>query len=179
MRYGITNCSLGLLLAGWSENGLCAVELADTEEQLLTLLRAHFPRHSFEPAGSEDSEMLNQISRFIDDSGNAPEFALAPEGTVFQQKVWIALQSIPGGKTVSYSELAQQIGMPEATRAVANACGANKLAVVIPCHRVIRADGGLGGYRWGSVRKKALLSREAKQAEILNTNPRRRHEHSG
>ncbi|GGC78622.1 methylated-DNA--[protein]-cysteine S-methyltransferase [Marinobacter halophilus] len=161
MRYGITGCSLGQLIVGWSGNGLCAIELGDSEEQLLALLHAHFPHQTFEPADSEDSGMLARVARFIDEPAGTLEHPLAPEGTTFQRDVWQALQSIPPGRTVSYSDVARMIGKPKAVRAVASACGANRLAVVIPCHRVVRADGGLGGFHWGLERKKALLNREA------------------
>ncbi|MFO8142238.1 MAG: methylated-DNA--[protein]-cysteine S-methyltransferase [Marinobacter sp.] len=161
MRYGITRCSLGQLIVGWSENGLCAIELGDSEEQLLALLRGHFPHQSFEPAEPEDSAMLARVAGFIDEPAGTLRHPLAPEGTAFQREVWQALQSIPPGKTASYSDVARMIGKPKAVRAVASACGANRLAVVIPCHRVIRADGGLGGFHWGLERKQALLKREA------------------
>ncbi|KPQ28374.1 MAG: AraC family transcriptional regulator / methylated-DNA-[protein]-cysteine-methyltransferase [Marinobacter excellens HL-55] len=161
MRYGITRCSLGRLIAAWSEDGLCAIELGDNDEQLIALLQSHFPDQALEPAQPADSSRLARIASFIDDRAGTLELPLAIAGSEFQRKTWQALQAIPPGKTISYSELAGRIGKPKAVRAVASACGANRLAVVIPCHRVVRADGGLGGYRWGLERKQALLSREA------------------
>ncbi|WP_303292170.1 methylated-DNA--[protein]-cysteine S-methyltransferase [Marinobacter sp. SS5-14b] len=161
IHYGITSCTLGWLIAGWSEQGLCAIELGDSEEQLVALLSAHFPDQTCMPAGTESAESLARISQFIDAPAGTLDYRLAPEGTAFQREVWTLLQTIPPGQTVSYSELANTLGRPEAVRAVASACGANKLAVIIPCHRVVRADGGLGGYRWGIERKQALLNRES------------------
>lgn len=161
MRYGVSSCSLGWLIAGWTPRGLCAIELGESEEQLLALLHTHFPDQTFDPAGPESDELLARITRFIDEPTGTLDHPLAPEGTAFQRDVWKLLQTIPPGKTVSYSELANRLGRPKAVRAVANACGANRLAVVIPCHRVIRTDGALGGYRWGIERKQTLLNRES------------------
>lgn len=161
MRYGMTRCSLGQLIAGWSENGLCAIELGDNDGQLIALLQSHFPDQALVPSQPAESDRLARIARFIDNPAGALKQPLAPAGTAFQREVWQALQTIPPGKTISYSELAVRIGRPKAVRAVASACGANRLAVAIPCHRVVRTDGSLGGYRWGLERKQALLSREA------------------
>ena len=161
MRYGITRCSLGQLIVGWSERGLCAIELGDDEKQLLALLHAHFPGQAIEPANSDESDLLAEVARFIEQPAGTLALPLAPEGTRFQRDVWTVLRSIPPGTTLSYSEVARRLGKPNAVRAVASACGANRLAVVIPCHRVVRADGGLGGFHWGLERKQALLNREA------------------
>jgi len=161
VRYGITHCSLGRLIAGWSEDGLCAIELGDTDNELVALLQAHFPRQVIEPAAASQAPALAAIRELIESPTSHSGLALAPQGTDFQRKVWQTLQRIPAGTTVSYSELARMLGHPKAVCAVATACAANKLAVVIPCHRVVRSDGSLGGYRWGIERKRALLNREA------------------
>ncbi|MBE0486731.1 methylated-DNA--[protein]-cysteine S-methyltransferase [Marinobacter sp.] len=161
IRYGTTGCSLGHLIVGWSDQGLCAIELGDSKEQLLALLQAHFPDQTLKPTIEEHADDTARIAAFIDQPAGVLEQPLAPVGTPFQRRVWAALQTVPPGQTVSYSELANMIGKPKAVRAVASACGANRLAVVIPCHRVVRADGGLGGFHWGLERKQALLSREA------------------
>ena len=105
--------------------------------------------------------ILPKVIRFIDAPQSRPDLPLSIEGTAFQKTVWEALRAIPAGKTVSYAELAAKVGRPKAVRAVAGACAANRLAVVIPCHRVVRSDGNLSGYRWGMERKRALLEREA------------------
>ncbi|MFV8570817.1 methylated-DNA--[protein]-cysteine S-methyltransferase [Marinobacter sp. SBS5] len=168
MHYGITHCGLGWLIAGWSERGLCAIELADSKEELVALLQGHFPDQTLEQSNQAGAELLRRIAHVIDNPESVLDYPLALEGTAFQRAVWESLKSIPPGKRVTYSELATSLGKPDAVRAVANACGANKLAVIIPCHRVVRSDGGLGGYRWGIERKKALLNREAKLAAIVS-----------
>ncbi|WP_288370084.1 methylated-DNA--[protein]-cysteine S-methyltransferase [uncultured Marinobacter sp.] len=161
MHYGITPCSQGQLLASWSEEGLCAIELGDTDEELVALLHAHFPGQVLKPATAGNADILEPVRQFVDTPTGSLPIPLSPKGTVFQKEVWQALLRIPAGTTVSYSELARMLGRPKATRAVATACAANKLAVVIPCHRVVRSDGSLGGYRWGIERKRALLNLEA------------------
>ncbi|MGM0952494.1 MAG: methylated-DNA--[protein]-cysteine S-methyltransferase [Pseudomonadota bacterium] len=162
IRHSIGHCALGHFLAGWNDNGLCVIELADSPEQLLSLLQADFPDQVLQPAGPDNSLSLQSVARFIDSPRSAPpDIAISPQGTPFQQSVWRALADIPPGQTISYSQLARRLQKPKAIRAVASACSANRLAVIIPCHRVIRDDGSLGGYRWGLARKQALLQREA------------------
>ncbi|WP_323752584.1 methylated-DNA--[protein]-cysteine S-methyltransferase [Marinobacter sp.] len=168
MRYGITYSAVGWLLAVWSERGLYGVELSDRKEQLLPLLKARFPNQAIEPVNGEGTALLKQIAQAVENPESHLDYPLVLEGTEFQKTVWGALQAVPSGQTTTYSELANTLGKPQAVRAVANACGANKLAVIIPCHRVVRSDGGLGGYRWGIERKKALLNREAKLAAIVS-----------
>lgn len=160
--YSVGPCALGQLLVAWSDEGVCAVELADTPEQLLNALKTLFPGQSFEAVNAQASPYLSPIAQFIDAPHSAPpDLPLHLEGTAFQRAVWQALRQIPTGQTLSYSQLARKLDQPSAARAVANACGANKLAVLIPCHRVVRRDGTPGGYRWGLERKRALLQREA------------------
>lgn len=155
--------SLGHVLIARTRQGLCAVLIGDELEALRQDLRSRF--------GSVDREQstdmhgwLSQVLQHIEHPHQALDLPLDATGTAFQRKVWSALQGISAGQTVSYADLAQMIGSPSSVRAVAGACAANPLAVVVPCHRVIRRDGGLSGYRWGLARKQALLAREGLQA---------------
>jgi AraC family transcriptional regulator of adaptative response/methylated-DNA-[protein]-cysteine methyltransferase len=160
IRWVIRPCSLGQALIAATPRGVCAIFLADRPDGLDTELRARFPRASLAPADSGLQELAAAVVKLIDSAGIAPELPVDLLGTAFQQRVWRALREIPRGTTVSYAELARRIGAPRAVRAVGTACGANPVAVAIPCHRVLRGDGALGGYRWGLGRKKALLARE-------------------
>ncbi|MDP4548875.1 MULTISPECIES: methylated-DNA--[protein]-cysteine S-methyltransferase [unclassified Marinobacter] len=168
MHYGIAHSALGWALAVWNEQGLRSVDLSDQEEQLLHWIKERFPTQTISPADGQDAELLKKIVTVLENPETPLDHPLALEGTAFQKRVWHALQSIPPGQTITYSELATHLGEPKAVRAVANACGANQLAVIVPCHRVVRSDGGLGGYRWGIERKQALLNREAKLAAIVS-----------
>ncbi|NCF05302.1 MULTISPECIES: bifunctional DNA-binding transcriptional regulator/O6-methylguanine-DNA methyltransferase Ada [Kosakonia] len=165
IRYALSDCSLGRCLVAESERGICAILLADSDEQLLAELHTIFP-HARNVQG--DEAMLERVAQVIRrlDRADAPfTLPLDLRGTAFQLQVWQALRELPAGTTISYQRLAQQIGKPAAVRAVASACAANKLAIVIPCHRVVRGDGALSGYRWGIARKAQLLQREAKKEE--------------
>ncbi|WP_227136611.1 bifunctional DNA-binding transcriptional regulator/O6-methylguanine-DNA methyltransferase Ada [Kosakonia radicincitans] len=165
IRYALSDCSLGRCLVAESERGICAILLADSDEQLLAELHTIFP-HARNVQG--DEAMLERVAQVIRrlDRADAPfTLPLDLRGTAFQLQVWQALRELPAGTTISYQRLAQQIGKPGAVRAVASACAANKLAIVIPCHRVVRGDGALSGYRWGIARKAQLLQREAKKEE--------------
>ncbi|MBR9869637.1 MAG: methylated-DNA--[protein]-cysteine S-methyltransferase [Gammaproteobacteria bacterium] len=168
MLFGIAQSAIGWVLAVWNEQGLCSVELGDHKEQLTALLKARFPNEVVSPSNGESTKLFSKIIRALENPENRFDYPLFLAGTEFQIQVWQALQSIPPGQTVTYSELANQLGKPNAVRAVANACGANQLAVIVPCHRVVRSDGGLGGYRWGIERKRTLLNREAKLAAIVS-----------
>ena len=162
IRYAVGQCSLGALLVARSPAGLCAISLGDDADALAAgLLTAH-------PQARPDTDdsALAQVAAFIDRPGSALALPLAPQGTPFQLRVWQALAQIAPGHTLSYTELAQRIGAPRAVRAVAGACAANPLAVAIPCHRVLRRDGALAGYRWGEARKRALLEREARLGSL-------------
>ncbi|RBP31159.1 O-6-methylguanine DNA methyltransferase [Marinobacter pelagius] len=162
IRYAIDRCNLGWVLAGADNNGLCTIELGDDPDSLHSALEIRFPDAILAPATDDLDGMLPKVVRFIDaPQQSGLDLPLSVEGTGFQKRVWEALQTIPPGETVSYAELARQVGNPKAIRAVAGACAANRLAVVIPCHRVVRSDGNLSGYRWGIDRKRALLEREA------------------
>ncbi|MGF2734556.1 methylated-DNA--[protein]-cysteine S-methyltransferase [Marinobacter sp. DUT-1] len=161
IRYAIERCSLGWVLAGADDKGLCTIELGDDPDSLRSALQSRFPDATLQQVTDNLGGLLPKLIRFIDAPQSRLDLPLSIEGTDFQQRVWEALRSIPAGQTVSYAELAAKVGSPKAVRAVAGACAANRLAVVIPCHRVVRSDGNLSGYRWGVERKQTLLAREA------------------
>lgn len=165
VRYTLTDCTLGRCLVAQSERGICAILLGDNDAALVSELRQLFPCALNEPADARFQQNVREVIAVIN-ARNAPlSLPLDIRGTAFQQQVWQALRAIPCGETVSYQQLANALGRPKAVRAVASACGANRLAIVIPCHRVIRADGALSGYRWGVARKARLLQREASGEE--------------
>jgi AraC family transcriptional regulator, regulatory protein of adaptative response / methylated-DNA-[protein]-cysteine methyltransferase len=153
-------CDLGWVLVGTTEKGICFIGLDNDPSALLIALQDRFPDAQISPANSDFSNNLEEIVAFIDGRAKKCQLPLDIQGTTFQQLVWKSLTDIPAGTTLTYSELAGRIGRPGSARAVANACGANPVAVLIPCHRIIRRDGSLGGYRWGIQRKKILLERE-------------------
>jgi AraC family transcriptional regulator, regulatory protein of adaptative response / methylated-DNA-[protein]-cysteine methyltransferase len=166
IRFAVGQSSLGSVLVARSRRGICAILLGDHRQALVQELRGRFPEAGLaaaESGGDRDFEKL--VARVVELLEAPVEGAGLPldlRGTQFQRRVWQALRGIPAGTTVSYSDLAARIGAPQAVRAVAQACAANVLAVVIPCHRVVRRDGGLSGYRWGEERKRRLLEREAR-----------------
>jgi AraC family transcriptional regulator, regulatory protein of adaptative response / methylated-DNA-[protein]-cysteine methyltransferase len=158
--FAIGECSLGSILVAQSRKGVCSILLGDDPEFLARDLQDRFPKANLignEP-GYED--LVAKVVGLIEEPGIGFDLPLDIRGTAFQRRVWKALQQIPPGSTVAYSDIANKIGAPKAVRAVAQACSANKLAVAIPCHRVVRNDGSLSGYRWGVERKRALLERE-------------------
>lgn len=160
IRFAVGRCSLGEVLVAATEQGVCAVFLGDDPEALLVDLQNRFKHAELVGGDPAFERTVAAVVAAVEHPGAPFELPLDVRGTAFQRKVWDALRKIPAGTTVSYATLAQAIGQPKATRAVASACGANKIAVVIPCHRVVRTDGGLSGYRWGVARKRALLDRE-------------------
>jgi len=163
IAYAIADSSLGRLLVATTERGVCLVVFGEGDGELVAEARRRFPRAQLAPAAGEHAEWVAAVVRLVDapaDTARATAVPLDARGTVFQQQVWAALREIPAGQTVTYAQLASAIGRPTATRAVAQACGANPTAVVVPCHRVIGADGKLTGYRWGVERKRTLLDRE-------------------
>lgn len=164
IRFALGQCTLGAILVAASERGLCAISLGDAPEPLLRELEDRFPEAELLGADPEFETWVAQVVGFIEAPGIGLDLPLDLRGTAFQLRVWQALSGIPPGCTLSYTELAQRIGAPAAVRAVAGACAANTLAVAIPCHRVVRSDGSLSGYRWGVARKAALLAREAGDA---------------
>lgn len=162
IHFALAECSLGSILVASSSKGVCAISLGSDPAQLLCELQDRFPRSNLIGGDAAFETLVAKVVDFIDAPKFGLDLPLDIQGTAFQQRVWQALQQIPYGTTVTYSELANKIGMPKAARAVASACAANTLAVAIPCHRVISHDGSLSGYRWGVERKKALLEKEAK-----------------
>jgi AraC family transcriptional regulator of adaptative response/methylated-DNA-[protein]-cysteine methyltransferase len=164
IRFAIGECSLGSILVARSERGVCAIFLGDDPAALARELQDRFPRANLIGGDAEFEKLVARVVGFIEVPGTALDLPLDVRGTAFQKRVWQALRGIPTGKTVSYTELAKRIGAPKSVRAVAGACAANALAVAIPCHRVVRNDGGLSGYRWGVERKRALIEREARPA---------------
>lgn len=162
IHYSIGQCSLGAVLAARSKHGLCALLIGDHPEQLVLDLQNQFPEANLlsEAGGQED--FLAKVIALLENPGTDLDLPLDLRGTAFQRKVWNALRRIPAGSTATYTEIAESIGHPGAFRAVAQACAANTLAVAIPCHRVIRNNGELSGYRWGVERKRTLLQKEAR-----------------
>lgn len=163
IRFAIGECSLGSILVAATERGVCAILLGDDPEELAHDLERRFSRARLIGADASFEELVAKVVGLVEQPRLGAELPLDIRGTAFQERVWNALRKIPAGKTVSYAELARAIGAPKAVRAVAQACAANPLAVAIPCHRVVRTDGGLSGYRWGVERKRELLEREASQ----------------
>jgi AraC family transcriptional regulator, regulatory protein of adaptative response / methylated-DNA-[protein]-cysteine methyltransferase len=161
VRFAVGKCSLGRILVARSENGICAILLGDSAVALARDLRKRFLRARVAAGDAETEALLAQVTRVVDNPRLAVDLPLDVRGTAFQQRVWQMLRTIPAGTTVSYAEVARRIGAPRSVRAVAQACGANALAVLVPCHRVVRSDGTPSGYRWGAGRKQALLEREA------------------
>lgn len=154
----------GRVLVGVTDAGVCAVMLGDTDGELERALAAEFPRATLARSDGEAARQAAAVAAYLGGDMPAPHPPLDLHGTDFQRSVWTALQRVPAGTTVTYAQLAREIGSPFAYRAVANACGDNHIAVLVPCHRVVRADGGLGGYKWGVDRKRALLRREGARA---------------
>ncbi len=165
IRYALTRCQLGVLLVAESERGICAILPGDCPQSLVAELTQMFPRARLDADDCGFAQRVAQVVSWLDRPEGAFALPLDLQGTAFQRQVWQALRGIPAGTTLSYQALAARIGRPQATRAVAGACAANRLAVVIPCHRIIRQDGALSGYRWGVARKRLLLAREAEQEE--------------
>lgn len=167
VRYAVVPCSLGQLLVARNERGVCAILLGDDPDTLAHELQKRFAGARRAEAVDRDFEALvSRVVARVESPASGVDFPLDVRGTAFQQRVWEALRRIPAGETLTYGELARRLGQPKAARAVASACGANPLAVVIPCHRIVAADGSLGGYRWGLTRKRALLDREAASQSV-------------
>jgi AraC family transcriptional regulator of adaptative response/methylated-DNA-[protein]-cysteine methyltransferase len=161
LRWGVVPTSLGLALVARSEAGLRLVTLGDDAETLRADLEKRFKHARIVQDAEGLVDDLKAVAAQVDHPDGALDLPIDARGTELQQAVWAALREIPAGETASYADIARAIGRPSASRAVAQACGANPLAVITPCHRVVRADGGLSGYRWGVERKRALLAREA------------------
>ena len=161
IRFAIGQCSLGAILVARSARGVCAILMGDDPDSLARDLQDRFPHAALVGADAAFEQWVAQVVGFVEAPGLGLNLPLDVRGTAFQQRVWQALRDIPTGQTASYADIAGRVGAPKAVRAVAQACAANALAVAIPCHRVVRSDGALSGYRWGVERKRALLAREA------------------
>ena len=161
MRFTVSECSLGSILVAATAKGICAILLGDDPEALVRDLQDRFPKAQLLGGDQDFEHMVAKVVGFVEAPALGLDLPLDVRGTAFQQRVWQALREIPPGSTASYMDIAKRIGAPKAVRAVAQACAANALAVAIPCHRVVRHDGTLSGYRWGVERKRVLLDREA------------------
>jgi AraC family transcriptional regulator of adaptative response/methylated-DNA-[protein]-cysteine methyltransferase len=173
--YSTAPTHLGRLLVAGTAKGVSAIYLGDSEERLEAALRREYPAATISRNGAQVSRWVRELVRHL--SGEQPDLDLPLDvkATAFQRRVWEALQQIPRGSTRSYSDLARAIGLPRGQRAVARACATNPAAILIPCHRIVREDGGLGGYRWGIKRKQALLAGEtrARKPSETESQPRR------
>jgi AraC family transcriptional regulator of adaptative response/methylated-DNA-[protein]-cysteine methyltransferase len=161
IRFAVGECALGAILVAAGERGICAISLGDDPDALIRDLQDRFPKAELVGGDAEFEQWVARVVGFVDSPRQGLDLPLDIRGTAFQQRVWQALRELPPGTTASYAEIARRIGAPRSARGVAQACAANVLAVAIPCHRVIRTDGGLAGYRWGIERKRALLDRES------------------
>ena len=165
IRFAVGQCALGAILVAQSPLGLCAILLGDDPEHLVRDLQDQFPRAELIGGDAAFEQLVARVVGFVEAPGVGLDLPLDIRGTAFQQRVWQALRAIPPGQTATYAEIAARIGAPKAARAVGRACGANLLAVAIPCHRIVRQDGDLSGYRWGVDRKRELLLRERSRKE--------------
>lgn len=165
VRYCHAPSSLGQVLIATTDRGICMIEFGHPHDLEAKLAR-RFPNATISPADDALHHLVLQVLDLIDQPSQSHELPLDIRGTVFQERVWLALATVPAGETISYAQLARRLGKPGAARAVAGACAANTLAVAIPCHRVVNAAGELAGYRWGIDRKQALLDREATSASL-------------
>ncbi|MFT5181188.1 MAG: AraC family transcriptional regulator of adaptative response [Alphaproteobacteria bacterium] len=161
IRFAVGECSLGAILIAATEKGICAILLDDNADALVRDLQDRFPKSQLTGGDTDFEQLVAKVVGFIEAPRLGLDLPLDVRGTAFQQRVWCALREIPAGETASYSAVAKRIGSPKSVRAVAGACAANAIAVAIPCHRVVRNDGELSGYRWGVARKQSLLEREA------------------
>lgn len=162
IRYALRACPLGTVLVAATDKGVCAILMGDDKTALVEELKWRFPRAELVGADQSFEATVAEVVRLVEEPARGLDLPLDIRGTAFQQRVWKALREIPAGKTVSYTDVAKRIGAPRAVRAVAGACAANPLGIIVPCHRVLRSDGALSGYRWGIERKRALLKREGK-----------------
>ena len=163
IRFAVGQCTLGSILVAATETGICAVQLGDDPEVLVRELQERFPKARLSGAEADFERWVAKVVGLVEAPALGLDLPLDVRGTAFQQRVWEALRRIPAGSTATYAEIARRIGAPKSVRAVARACASNAIAVAIPCHRVVRTDGSLSGYRWGVERKRALLARESKR----------------
>ena len=164
IRFAVAQCSLGALLVAASSTGICEIALDADPEQLVRNLQDRFKAARLIGADTEFEAWVAAVVGFVEDPSRGLDLPLDVRGTAFQRRVWEALRDIPAGTTATYTDIAERIGSPRAVRAVARACATNNIALAIPCHRVVRTDGSLAGYRWGIDRKRVLLAREAQAA---------------
>ncbi len=169
IEFGISTCSLGHVIVATTEIGICRIAIGSDPKNLTAELRATFPQAVAIDQDDDWTAILQAVVQLVDGTSSGHALPLDIRGTAFQREVWAALQRLPFGDTATYSKLAASIGRPSAIRAVASACGANELAVVIPCHRVVRVDGKQGGYRWGLKRKAELQDRERSMREDVKS----------
>ncbi len=162
IHFAVAESSLGFLLVARSPSGVCAILMGDDPDALGRDLQERFAQARLIEGGEGVDALVTKVAGYIDAPAGGLDLPLDIRGTAFQQRVWQALREIPAGATASYTEIAERIGAPRSVRAVAQACGANALALAIPCHRVVRSDGGISGYRWGVERKRELLERESR-----------------
>ncbi len=160
IRFAMGQSTLGAVLVATTDKGICAIFLGDDPEQLARDLQDAFPKAEITGGDVAFDALVAQVVGFVEHPVLGFDLPLDIRGTAFQRQVWEVLQSVQPGMTASYTEIAHRIGQPKSVRAVATACAANKIAVAIPCHRIVRTDGSLSGYRWGVERKGALLQRE-------------------
>jgi AraC family transcriptional regulator, regulatory protein of adaptative response / methylated-DNA-[protein]-cysteine methyltransferase len=158
--FSTAECVLGRVLVARSEQGLCAILLGDDAEELERDLRARFPHDDLQKSTTELAPLLTDVRIFLEAPRKGLDTPLDLRGSELEQRVWNALREIPSGTTQTYSDVARRLGVAATAKEVGEACAANPLAVAVPCHRVLRKDGTLGGYRWGLRRKRALLERE-------------------
>lgn len=163
IRYAVDRSSLGWILVAATDRGICAIFLGDTRQPLVDELAERFPKSELLVGDRRFERQVRKVVRFVEQPKLGLDLPLDVRGTAFQERVWQALNKIRAGETITYTELAQRIGKPRSVRAVAAACAANRIAVAIPCHRVVRKGGSLAGYRWGIERKRQLLEREARR----------------
>jgi len=162
IKFAVGECSLGSILVAATEKGVCAILIGDDPDELAHDLQDRFPRANLIGGDAAFEALVARVVGFVEAPAFGCDLPLDVRGTAFQQRVWQALRAIPVGETASYAEIARRIGAPRSARAVAQACAANNIAVAIPCHRVVRNDGSLSGYRWGVERKRALLAKESR-----------------
>jgi AraC family transcriptional regulator of adaptative response/methylated-DNA-[protein]-cysteine methyltransferase len=160
IRFAVGECSLGAILVAATSKGVCAIQFGDDPDALVRSLQDRFPKAHLIGADHDFERLVANVVGLVEAPGRRIDLPLDMRGTAFQQRVWEALREIPPGSTATYAEIAARVGNPKAVRAVAQACASNAIAVAVPCHRVVRTDNKLSGYRWGAERKRALLDRE-------------------
>jgi AraC family transcriptional regulator, regulatory protein of adaptative response / methylated-DNA-[protein]-cysteine methyltransferase len=160
ISFSTSECVLGTVLIATSARGVCAILLGDDAGRLASELRRQFPQATLRESRAQHAPLLSDVAKLVASPGRRVHFPLDMQGTAFQLRVWNALREIPAGATQSYAQVAQRVGASASAKEVGEACAANALAVAIPCHRVVRKDGSLAGYRWGVARKRALLRLE-------------------